>query len=259
MSFNERLNTWRRNGVLLALSVALAAAGAACGGSGGGSSDDGNGNDNGNSNGGTSTAECATCHDAGALSGAHAAHVSGGTSSAGMACTECHQDRTTSHASVALTVKFGTLANTTDLILTPDATADRSGTATAATFDATAKTCSNVYCHGATLDGATGAATTPAWTSGTALTCTSCHADPPSLDGFHPTSTSATACAACHPTTVDSTGAVLASGGKHVDGTVEYEGSLHPSLWTPVGHNASIDFSTCTVCHADGRSCSSCH
>lgn len=49
---------------------------------------------------------------------------------------------------------------------------------TSAAYDATAKTCSGVYCH-SSGQGSPTYRTTPAWTSTTPLTCASCHDNPP--------------------------------------------------------------------------------
>jgi predicted CxxxxCH...CXXCH cytochrome family protein len=95
------------------------------------------------------------------------------------------------------------------------------GTTTAAWARASA-TCSNTYCHGATLKG--GTVTAPVWTqtSGAARACNACHGAPPPA----PHSTS-TACAGCHAgytaTTVN-----LAT---HMNGVIDATGT------------------TCTSCH----------
>lgn len=65
---------------------------------------------------------------------------------------------------------------------------------TTATWTRANATCSNTYCHGATLTG--GTATSPVWTNatGTQRACNACHGAPPPA----PHSTS-TACGSCHP------------------------------------------------------------
>lgn len=84
------------------------------------------------------------------------------------------------------------------------------------TWDRGADTCSNTYCHGASLDG--GARIEPVWTQvdGTQTTCGSCHGYPPP-----PPHSTYTDCKLCHPGTVNAAGQIDVDGGKHIDGTVE--------------------------------------
>ncbi|MGA8891616.1 MAG: CxxxxCH/CxxCH domain-containing protein [Anaeromyxobacteraceae bacterium] len=97
------------------------------------------------------------------------------------------------------------------------------GTTTAAWTRATA-TCSNTYCHGATLKG--GTVTAPVWTqtNGTARACNACHGAPPPA----PHSTS-TACGSCH------TGytATTVNAATHMNGVLDVTGM------------------TCTSCHGN--------
>ena len=96
-----------------------------------------------------------------------------------------------------------------------------SALAGAVTWDRGAATCST-YCHGATL-AAGGTNTLPGGTEvGSGQTaCGTCHGVPPPAP--HPP---ATACDGCHEGTVDATGAILVSSGRHIDGTVQLAGSL---------------------------------
>lgn len=206
---------------------------------------------------------CTDCHDVTKLQGAHSVHVNGATYSAGFACTECHEDRLGSHATLPLSVSFGSLANRTDRTLDDSLSKDRSGASNAAHFDTSAKTCSSVYCHGATVDGAAGS-TTAAWDSGTALAdCSSCHSSPPSLNGFHPDASYGT-CDACHAgtTTRDSTGtySIVRAGGLHVNGVSNYDDGaiLHQTEWTPDGHSTDIKYKTCLPCHSFKTMCDTC-
>jgi predicted CxxxxCH...CXXCH cytochrome family protein len=62
--------------------------------------------------------------------------------------------------------------------------------------------CSNTYCHGATLPGATN--TNPSWTDGSYLTgttsdCDHCHGNPPTTSTRYPHSPLDTVCTQCHP------------------------------------------------------------
>ncbi len=137
--------------------------------------------------------------------GAHASHLVASPVRRALGCAECHQVPGTpddpGHRDTPLPAEltFGRLATAPGL--TP-------------AFDGTS--CSNTYCHGATLTG--GKATTPVWTKvdGSLAQCDSCHGNPPPL----PHSPS-TRCQDCHPATVDATGAIDVAGGKHLDGKVD--------------------------------------
>jgi len=186
--------------------------------------------------------------------GRHSAHMA-----AGMACVSCHPARpelsTPGHMDGKVDVVFGGIAV--------------AGGA-APVFDAQSVTCSNVYCHGATLD-AGGARPQLVWT-GTLGTprCAQCHGAPPPAP--HP---QVTQCASCHPATVNADGS-LVPGGKHLNGQIDVV-SVHPAGYadraSPAFHGpdairglerqpGSLD---CTSCHgatfdgAVGPSCNECH
>lgn len=168
---------------------------------------------------------CTTCHGQPPQSGAHQKHVV----TAGLDCTECHvkpkQFDDPGHltgpdgkAKDKATVTFGSRA----ALGTP-----RAG---APAWDGS--TCSNIYCHGATLQDAKASSTTPSWT-GTAA-CGSCHGAPPANHNAAWTS-----CIACHQRTVLATGASpKLSPVFHANGTVE------------VGSGAN----NCASCHGTGQS-----
>jgi len=140
-----------------------------------------------------------------------------------------------------------------------------------ATWSRDAATCANVYCHGATLGG--GSISRPVWTKvdGTQAACGTCHGLPPPAP--HPVVTGGlTTCYACHPGTMDSSGAIIPpkQGGKHLDGVVEAQ--AHPASWTDQtssgfhAYSANQGLAQCEQCHgADltggiaGVSCASCH
>ena len=152
--------------------------------------------------------------------GAHEAHLRDGSLRARIACNECHLVPTdhndTSHADEApAEVDFGSLAAT--------ASAEPS-------WDGAADTCSEVYCHGATLHG--GGNTAPSWTEvGTGQSdCGSCHGLPPPLP--HPPGTE---CVVCHFETLDAEGNIDLAAGKHIDGVVQ-----------AIGENVVM---TCSTCH----------
>jgi len=152
--------------------------------------------------GGTSTSDLAV--------GAHQSHVTATSLSAAIDCPACHvtpmETGDSGHIdSSPAEVTFGTLAKTEEL--TPS-------------WDRDKATCSEVYCHGATLG--TGASTTPKWTTvdGTQAACgTSCHALPPSDH-----SAENTFCPACHvSTTGGMPGEVKIIGPAfHVNGVVDF-------------------------------------
>jgi predicted CxxxxCH...CXXCH cytochrome family protein len=191
--------------------------------------------------------------------GAHTTHVTGSNLAPAFDCTVCHVKPTDPFSAghidgnTTATVTFGGLAV--------------NGTSLLPTWTRTSATCSNTYCHGATLAG--GNNTTPVWTGTNQAACGSCHGVPPLAP--HPTAT-LQQCNGCHPDTVDASGNVIppSSGGKHLDGTIEAIGG-HPSDWmdqtSPGFHAFSADrglqLSTgesCTQCHgADLSTCTQCH
>ncbi len=141
--------------------------------------------------------------------GAHRAHLTDSPLRAAMACDECHVVPETVDApghvdALPAELTFGTLATTR-------------GAEPA--WDRDAATCSNVYCHGATLSG--GANTAPKWTvtDGSPAQCGACHGAPPPAP--HPQSPQ---CSYCHPQTVAPDGTILVAEGKHINGVVEARG-----------------------------------
>jgi predicted CxxxxCH...CXXCH cytochrome family protein len=145
--------------------------------------------------------------------GTHASHVAATHGlAAAVACATCHAQP--ADALAAGHVDGGT----SEVIFSGRAI---QGTTTAAWTRATA-TCSNTYCHGATLSG--GTAKSPVWTTttGTALACGACHGAPPPA----PHSAS-TACGSCHSGYT----ATTVNAAIHINGVVEATGM------------------TCTSCH----------
>ena len=145
--------------------------------------------------------------------GTHTAHVAATHGlAAAVACATCHAQP--ADALAAGHVDGGT----SEVIFSGRAI---QGTTTAAWTRATA-TCSNTYCHGATLTG--GTARSPVWTnaSGTQRSCNACHGAPPPA----PHSTS-TACGSCHAGYT----ATTVNAATHVNGVLDVTGM------------------TCTSCH----------
>jgi predicted CxxxxCH...CXXCH cytochrome family protein len=148
--------------------------------------------------------------------GAHQIHLMGSSLSAPVACGECHvvpMSGDTSHASgvgtggARATLTFGPLATRNGAAAAYAGSTSASGGASAV-----AGTCSNVYCHGATIPG--GGVKSPKWTQtdGSANACNACHGAPPPLP--HPQGTN---CTGCHPGYTSSS--VVAA--THVNGTVD--------------------------------------
>lgn len=101
-----------------------------------------------------------------------------------------------------------------------------SGMGTGAAWNRDTQTCSNTYCHGATLTnsiggtstGAGGANTEPIWTQvdGSQSQCGSCHGAPP--PDPHPPGDD---CGQCHPTMNPGAGMVIAYPELHIDGHLD--------------------------------------
>jgi len=144
--------------------------------------------------------------------GAHAAHIYGKAfSGGGMACTACHVLPTTVDAP-------GHLAGALDSVQFPDGQAAWKGSVP--TYDKSTQTCSNVYCHGAALEG--GDKKAPVWTQ-PLVACTSCHAAVPSGLVGHPavdTAAGPATCAKCHAKTIKPDGSLDLQGGYHINGVV---------------------------------------
>jgi predicted CxxxxCH...CXXCH cytochrome family protein len=75
------------------------------------------------------------------------------------------------------------------------------------------ETCSNAWCHGSAA---------PRWTGSGEVTCGSCHGMPPA-DANHTPGMTLGGCAACHPRSIDATGAFVFDGtiSQHMDGDVD--------------------------------------
>ncbi len=138
--------------------------------------------------------------------GAHQAHLAGAKVGKAVACGECHVVPTSmAHADGTVQVRFGTLSASGGL---------------APVWNGV--TCTNTYCHGASLPGGTNK--TPAWTivDGSQDACGSCHTNPPP-----PPHVTRSDCGTCHAGYTSSS-VNLAT---HVNGTVE------------------VAAMTCTSCH----------
>ena len=165
--------------------------------------------------------------------GAHQAHMGASTWRAPISCGECHHVPASllsiGHIDSPLPaeVLFGNLAGST---------ASWNGS-----------TCSNVYCHGATLnDGggtAGGTATKPVWTTvdGSQSQCGSCHGLPPPAP--HPVDTD---CGKCHNTMTPGMPGVITDPSRHIDGNLDVNtdqpcNTCHGSAGTPTSNGAAIN------------------
>ena len=98
-------------------------------------------------------------------------------------------------------------------------------------YDASATTCSDVYCHGGgdlmSLDQAPGIVRAPQWTdvgNGT-IVCGSCHGVPMTVGTGHLGSWTINDCVLCHATVVDDAGALIFDGDgntRHVNGRPDF-------------------------------------
>ena len=132
--------------------------------------------------------------------GAHLIHLNPNPAVAAShptACVECHAVPTdATHATVPPSQK---------VVFGPLAVANGANPS----FDPVTAGCSATYCHGNfNFRGVTGATTTMLWTDTTRIACVSCHAMPPTGHPPVTNGSTAAACSACHPTTVD-------AGGRH--------------------------------------------
>lgn len=191
---------------------------------------------------------CVSCHakpPAGAtypnIAKSHATH---NALNAADQCAECHTSLglgTVDHlnrarlrtASVqANPVIFGTLAVTGGL---------------SPTFSASGS-CTNTYCHGATLTG--GSNTTPVWgQTGYLAGCGTCHGFPPNI-AAHAFVTATTACAGCHKH-VNASNTGFTDPSKHIDGKIDaIAGTAHQFPYPGALHaTAGATVSNCTACH----------
>ncbi|MEI7705672.1 MAG: CxxxxCH/CxxCH domain-containing protein, partial [Deltaproteobacteria bacterium] len=148
--------------------------------------------------------------------GTHLAHVnpSSGAVYKPIACSECHPDNSGNggHSNGTVNVTFA------------GATGAKLGGTSASLVQgngsSVATTCTT-YCHGASLDATTTKGSVATWSwNGAVADCGSCHKAPPATANHH-NAAAVTTCNRCHSGTVDATGAILVSGGKHVNGAID--------------------------------------
>jgi predicted CxxxxCH...CXXCH cytochrome family protein len=163
---------------------------------------------------------CSTCHGAIATSGSHGRHLGGGPLGRSFGCAECHVVPTAytdvGHIFLAdgsldpppAEVTFGAASTAA---LTPEGGARQAPPS----YDPATQSCSNVYCHGATLADTAGTNTHPIWSAPGAgqADCGTCH-------GLPPNHANSTACVSCHPSVVDQDRNIIAPD-QHIDGQIE--------------------------------------
>ncbi len=154
--------------------------------------------------------------------GAHQSHLRPATWRATMSCDQCHV--------VPFDVGQPGHLDTTEEGDPADLRWGHLGVADGAdpSFDGT--TCTDVYCHGATLEPG-GSVTEPVWTrvDGSQSTCGTCHALPPA--GVHPVLDD---CNQCHPSINDA--GIIIDPARHINGVVDM-----------------VDY-TCFTCHGSENS-----
>ncbi len=165
--------------------------------------------------------------------GAHQAHMGPSTWRAPIACGECHKVpaslESIGHIDTPLPAEviFGNLAGSTS------------------TWNGS--TCTNTYCHGATLsDGgapAGGTTTKPVWTlvDGSQSQCGSCHGLPPPPP--HPVDAD---CGKCHNTMTPGMPGVITDPSRHIDGNLDVStdqpcNSCHGSTGTPTNNSSALN------------------
>ncbi len=146
--------------------------------------------------------------------GAHAAHVNGKTASGGgIACTTCHQ-------MPAAVDTPGHLTGTLNTVVFPGGGGLATHKGTAPSWDEKTGRCSDVYCHGATMDGPKNPS--PRWND-VDYGCDACHGNPPGAISGHPPTNpggGTKACQPCHSKTIDKDGKLRTDTGAHVNGWV---------------------------------------
>jgi predicted CxxxxCH...CXXCH cytochrome family protein len=166
---------------------------------------------------GDDSGTCNACHAT--LSGAHTSHLQATHRlRPPLACTDCH-------ALPAEVDSPGHIDHATVQVF-PDGTSPLARADGAnPTFDVSAGTCTNVYCHGSGAhlegDAATTIVRAPSWSATNVAECGKCHGVPP-IDAAHATSHSLADCHTCHPTTIDATGGLLVGAtSTHMNGVID--------------------------------------
>jgi predicted CxxxxCH...CXXCH cytochrome family protein len=162
--------------------------------------------------------------------GAHTAHVTAGPVAGAFGCEVCH-------VKPADALAGNHIAEASGIPLASVVFGGRAvdphfpSSIPAPQWDRASATCSNTYCHGATLTG--GSKVKPIWSpvgQGQAA-CGTCHGVPPPLPHFQ--ASGRASCSGCHSDTVNPDGTIKVAGGFHINGLVDVSGG------------------GCTACHGD--------
>ncbi|GFE58968.1 CxxxxCH/CxxCH domain-containing protein [Geobacter sp. AOG1] len=172
--------------------------------------------------------ECSACHDAMPPTNAHPGHLSDG-----FACAVCHAATVSGTATIVNKNKH--VNGVKDVLFSGTATIGSTGS-----YDGTAHTCTNLYCHSNGNQGALVYANPAAWTSGVNYGCNGCHGTsspigaPDYPNGGAGTSTAnthkahvagatdTTVCSNCHFATASSTAAgMFVPSSRHLSGSVD--------------------------------------
>lgn len=206
----------------------------------------------------TTVMDCASCHgnppSGTAYPDTAGVHASHGTLNVANVCNECHQglgsitldhfNRAKAHTTSlqAGAVVFGALASTGGL--TP-------------AYNATTQQCTNVYCHGNTLDKPATAILSPSWnapflTGVASNDCTKCHGYPPNISphsGVTPTQ-----CINCHPH-VNASGTGFTDPTKHINGVIDASGAAHAFPYPGSVHLSAAGAAPFPSCLTSGTGC----
>jgi predicted CxxxxCH...CXXCH cytochrome family protein len=180
------------------------------------------------------TPACAACHGSTPASGKHKIHVDGGLLVTKFVCTTCHPDHKSAqdHAFAS----DGSLRTGPAQVFLTGLAAQTPADGTRAgppAWDPSGRTCSNVYCHGATFADSAAVTNSPSWDAAprpATQTCTFCHGLPPNGAG-------GTLCSTCHHDVVDEQ-TKLISTTLHLNGTVDFADPNTP----------------CSTCHGSASS-----
>lgn len=174
---------------------------------------------------------CDTCHGQPPATNAHLAHVLGPVGRP-LDCSACHVKPAHFNDPGHLTTPDGKVKTKANVTFAAQSQAALPGPGRTGPPTYDPPTCSNIYCHGATLQNAGATHTVPSWTGGPAeAACGSCHGLPP--PDHQAKYAGNNQCSACHPLTAPKAGTVAPT--FHVDGVVQ------------VGDNTN----SCSSCHGN--------
>jgi predicted CxxxxCH...CXXCH cytochrome family protein len=194
--------------------------------------------------------------------GAHTVHMTGSAIAPPFDCGVCHVKPSSAFSDGHIDA-----ATVADVFFAGTATI---GVPVPPAWNRSTATCSNTYCHGATMTG--GTLTSPVWTTvdGSQAACGTCHGLPPGPP--HPgVSSDLAGCSMCHEVTIRN-GTIIppSEGGKHMDGVSQTSG--HGPNWMIQSslefhaYSANRSLAGCTPCHGSdltggkvGVGCADCH